>query len=92
MDTITTDADNIADDTIAGVETTVDRSSKNNRIRNWINQVWRDSVLFKSIYFLKGAERNDDSVKEEENEEELSDALKVEEYEVEEILIIGTPE
>ena len=27
------------DDTIAGVETTVDRSSKNNRIRNWINQV-----------------------------------------------------
>ena len=28
-----------ADDTIAGVETTVDRSSKNNRIRNWINQV-----------------------------------------------------
>ena len=31
--------DATADDTIAGVETTVDRSSKNNRIRNWINQV-----------------------------------------------------
>ena len=34
-----TTSDATADDTIAGVETTVDRSSKNNRIRNWINQV-----------------------------------------------------
>ena len=31
--------DTSMNDTTAGVETTVDRSSKNNRIRNWINQV-----------------------------------------------------
>jgi len=62
-----------------GVETTVDRSSKNNRIRNWINQ---------------GAQRTD-SVKEEENVEELNDVLKPEEDELEEdieIVRVGTPE
>jgi len=61
-----------------GVETTVDRSSKNNRIRNWINQ---------------GAERSS-SVKEEDIEEEPSDVLKDDEDDLEDIerVRIGTPE
>ena len=36
---MSTHVDTVTNDTTAGVETTVDRSSKNNRIRNWINQV-----------------------------------------------------